>query len=559
MGRRNGITIEEALKMDCMKDSKLISGFKGVKNTISSVNVMADPDVISWIEEGDLLLTTGYSFKETTLEEQKSIIREASKKGLAGIGIKIYPYLEELSSELLGLSEDLNFPIIEINHEMSISDIMTPIFNEIFNKQAYLLKKTEAIYEQFMDAMLKGKNITEITKLINEDIKNPVLLRLDFFDQEITQFDSIEEDEKSLLKENAIKFYRNSDRHKEKKIDESDELLDSKYIKRMVVPIIAKDSVFGHIFAWGIKDSLGGYELSVLEIASTTIALEVLKMLSVREVENRYKSEFIDDLISLDIKRKEKAIERAEFFDLSRKDKFLSVTIKIRGEDNYEESQLAKLDVVVNPLEQQLSKVHDYIERAIKNLNFKGVVASKTERIIVLLSFKDDEDMESSLGEFTKQIKDMDKRFKNIDMNVGIGRVASYLENFEKSYIDSIKAISTGKILDRGLVTNFEHLGIYKILSQDYLVEELEKFYDVTIKSLVEYDKKKSTELIKTLESYFHNNGNLKKMSDELFTHYNTILYRVQRIMEITNMDLEDQNDRLNLEISLKIKKLLKK
>ena len=76
MSRRNGITIEEALKMECMKDSKLISGFKGVKNMISSVNVMADPDVISWIGEGDFLLTTGYSFKESTIEEQKNIIKD---------------------------------------------------------------------------------------------------------------------------------------------------------------------------------------------------------------------------------------------------------------------------------------------------------------------------------------------------------------------------------------------------------------------------------------------------------------------------------------------------
>ena len=559
MSRRNGITIEEALKMDCMEGSKLISGFKGVKNTISSVNVMADPDVISWVGQGDFLLTTGYSFKEITIEEQKDILRNASKKGLAGIGIKIYPYLDEISSDVLGLSEDLNLPIIEISHEMSLSDIMTPIFNEIFNKQAYLLKKTEKIYEQFMDAMLKGKNIREITKLISDDIKNPVLLRLDFFEEEITQFDGLEEGKKTMLEENAMKFYVNSDRHKEKKIDESNELLDGKYIKRMVVPIIAKNSVFGHIFAWGIIDDLEGYELSVLEIASTTVALEVLKMLSVREVENRYKSEFIEDLISLDKTRKEKALERAEFFDLSKSDRFLSVTIKIEGKDNYEESQLAKLDVVVNPLEQQLSKVHDYIERTISNLELKGVVASKTERIIVLLSFKAEDDIDTSLSEFTKQIEDMNERFKNIEMNVGIGRVAKDLETFEKSYIDSTKAISTGEILNSGLVTNFENLGIYKILSQDYLVEELEKFYDGTIKPLVDYDEKKSTELIKTLESYFRNNGNLKRMSEELFTHYNTILYRVQRIMDITVMDLEDQNDRLNLEISIKIKKLLKK
>lgn len=557
MNRRNGITIEDALKMDCMKQSKLISGFKGIKNTIASVNVMADPDVISWVGEGDLLLTTGYSFKDSTIDEQKNIIKEASKKGLSGIGIKIYPYLEQLDSEVLSLSEDLNFPIIEINHETSLSDIMTPIFNEIFNRQAHLLKKTEKIYEQFMNAMLKGKNIREITKLISDDIKNPVLLRLDFFDQEITEFYDITEDEKKLLIENSVKFYKNSDRHREKKIDETDEMIDSKHVKRMIVPIIAKGSVFGHIFAWGIKDSLEGYELSVLEIASTTIALEVLKMLSVREVENRYKSEFIEDLISLDRKRKEKAIERAEFFDLSKSDRFLSITIKITGKDNYEERQLKKLDIAVNPLEQQLSKVHDYIERTINNLKLKGVVASKTERIIVLLSFKEEEDLNVSLNEITKQIEEMNKRFKDIYMNVGIGRIVYYLENFEKSYRDSIKAITTGKILERGLVTNYDDLGIYKILSQDYLEDELKEFYDSTLKPLTEYDKKKSTELIKTLESYFNNNGNLKKMSDELFTHYNTILYRIQRIMEITGMDLEDPSDRLNLDISLKIKKLL--
>lgn len=557
MSRRNGITIEDALKMDCMKNSNLISGFKGVKNTISSVNVMADPDVISWVGQGDFLLTTGYSFKESTLDEQKDIIREASKKGLAGIGIKLYPYLEKLSPELLGLSEDLNLPIIEINQDVSLSDIMAPIFNEIFNKQAYLLKKTEEIYEQFMNAMLKGKNVEEITKLISDDIKNPVILRLDFFDEEITQFQDIGIDEEKALKENVIKFYENSNRHKEKKVDDSRELLNGRYIKRMVVPIIAKNSIYGHIFAWGTKDNLEGYELSVLEIASTTIALEVLKMLSVREVENRYKSEFIEDLISLDGQRKQTALERADFFDIYKEDRFLSVTIQLIGKDNYEESQLANLDVVRNPLEEQLSKVHDYIERTIRGLEFKGVVASKTEKIIVLLSFREEDDIKTSLDNFSKQIENMDKRFKSIDMKVGIGRVVTFLENFVNSYIDSIKAISTGRILNNELVTNFESLGIYKILSQNHLTKELEKFYDVTIKPLVEYDKKKSTELTKTLEAYFNNNGNLKKMSDELFTHYNTILYRVGRIMDITEMDLEDQNDRLNLEISLKIKKLL--
>ena len=89
--------------------------------------------------------------------------------------------------------------------------------------------------------------------------------------------------------------------------------------------------------------------------------------------------------------------------------------------------------------------------------------------------------------------------------------------------------------------------------------EELEDFYNTTLKPLVDYDEKRSTELVKTLEEYFNNNGNLTRISEQLFTHYNTILYRINRICEITGMDLENPNHRLNLEIALKIKKLLEK
>ena len=114
-------------------------------------------------------------------------------------------------------------------------------------------------------------------------------------------------------------------------------------------------------------------------------------------------------------------------------------------------------------------------------------------------------------------------------------------------------------MLFRSEIVTYDELGIFKILSQDYLNDELEDFYNSTIKTLVEYDNKKTTDLIPTLESYFRNNGNLTKISKDLFTHYNTVLYRIGRINEITGMNLEDPHHRLNLEIALKIKELLGK
>jgi purine catabolism regulator len=76
--------------------------------------------------------------------------------------------------------------------------------------------------------------------------------------------------------------------------------------------------------------------------------------------------------------------------------------------------------------------------------------------------------------------------------------------------------------------------------------------------SLIKYDNEKGTEYIKTLISYFKNSGNLKKVSEEMFTHYNTIIYRMQRIKEITGINFGDYDEILNLQIVLKIHELIK-
>ena len=160
MPRQNGITVEDMLGLDVMNNCKVIAGFKGTKNAISKVNIMADPDILDWVSEGEFLLTTAYFFRKENLKEQKNLIKECSKKKLAGIGIKIYPYLNSLSEEIVNLADYLNFPIIDINYSIPLSDIMISTFKEIFNKQASLLERIEKVHEQFMDIMLKGNGIS---------------------------------------------------------------------------------------------------------------------------------------------------------------------------------------------------------------------------------------------------------------------------------------------------------------------------------------------------------------------------------------------------------------
>ena len=117
------------------------------------------------------------------------------------------------------------------------------------------------------------------------------------------------------------------------------------------------------------------------------------------------------------------------------------------------------------------------------------------------------------------------------------------MKNIWRSHADADKTLVVGSRLYDSKILKFSDLGVFRILVQGEVNEELEQYFTETLRPLLDYDKKKSTDLVRTLESYFKNNSNINKTSEELFTHYNTILYRLERIQEITKLDLNDANE----------------
>ena len=551
MRRSNGISVEDVMKMDCMKKCKLIAGFGGVRNTVSHVNIMADPDVLNWVEAGELLLTTAYSFKQDEIEVQKRLVSKSAEMGLAGIGIKLQPYLTELHPEIIELANSKNFPIIELHDSIPFSEIMTPIFQEIFNKQASLLKRIEKIHEQLMNVMLEGGGIREVLHVVSENIQNPVLVSMIETDEVLIEFGQVPNEMNQLLEENARQFLKQVKRKgDENRFIESMVTLQKKQIRRMIMPLLVKNQVAGYLMAWAVETPLGGFDLSVIESASTTMALEILRQMSVRDVENRYRAEFFEDLISMDEKRKEKALEKAGRFKLNRSDFYMVVVVQLgRAETDLPESIIQKMSWIIREA-----------ELFIRDHYIQALLVGKTDSINILFSGADVETVKELVGLFGRSMSQKKHDYQiEVEFRVGIGRCYAGLQNTGKSYVDAVRAIQHGPLVGEDELVYFEHLGIYKILCQPSLHDELFKFYESTLKPLVDYDEKKSTELVRTLESYYEQGGNLRKTADSLFTHYNTTLYRIESIQRITGMQLDNHKDRLNLEVALKIKKLLNK
>jgi hypothetical protein len=105
----------------------------------------------------------------------------------------------------------------------------------------------------------------------------------------------------------------------------------------------------------------------------------------------------------------------------------------------------------------------------------------------------------------------------------------------------------------------FEDTGAYRLLlpamSED--PGELQRFYEETIAPLSAYDDQYETDLVKTIEAYLENDGNVTPTADQLFTHRHTVRYRLERVRELCGHDITSTEGREKLGLGLKAMRVL--
>lgn len=144
------------------------------------------------------------------------------------------------------------------------------------------------------------------------------------------------------------------------------------------------------------------------------------------------------------------------------------------------------------------------------------------------------------------------------NLHIALGKEAINVTDWSRSLREAEQALLLGRhLLDTSHVLDFGDLGVYRLLVLLRETPELWDFYHTTLATLVEYDRRQETELVKTLEAFFAHTGNLARTATALHIHRNTLLYRLGRINEISGLDLDDPEERLALWLALKTHRVL--
>lgn len=139
---------------------------------------------------------------------------------------------------------------------------------------------------------------------------------------------------------------------------------------------------------------------------------------------------------------------------------------------------------------------------------------------------------------------------------IGIGGPYAGLEGCRRSYLEAREALEIGRLVDpKRRIYPFEDYLLYLFLRADKALAE--RFVSTVLGPVVEHDRRRRSDLLNTLESYFANGESAKETGRSLYAHPHTITYRMKQIERLTGCSLKDPQDKLHLQLAVKAFRIL--
>jgi len=195
----------------------------------------------------------------------------------------------------------------------------------------------------------------------------------------------------------------------------------------------------------------------------------------------------------------------------------------------------------------ECSHLHSTIEEDVAQRFPRSFVTTIRGEIVILRPSPTPDDYEDLVKSITRLTME-------VDLCVGITRPRLGFTGVRQSYLEAIEALAIARS-SKTTIVDYEEAVLDRILRKEPAL--LAELVEHTIAPLIEYDRTRSTDLVRTLETYFLLGQSPTRTAKILHTHPQTIRYRLNRIKEITNLSLEDPEDSLHLILGLRGKDIL--
>ncbi len=338
-------------------------------------------------------------------------------------------------------------------------------------------------------------------------------------------------------------------------------LKDSHYKTLLSVPLISGSEHLGLINCYFSKTHRYTSEDSTLlgTIANqVALAIKNSHLVDMLAQKNLVKG-FFDDLMNSTYDLEDSLRQRANFLgcDLSRP--HAVAMIEISHMDEVADEGRRQQEIPMPNDDDRLAahkRISNQIRRRIQD-SYPGSLVYEHENLLtcIICLSKD-----PSGGRLKTWLHDLSRQVRtehHVDLAISIGNSCHSIADYRRGFAEAREALQMGQELNQdGGITHFNDLGVYRYLYKIAHMDDLRDIYQDQVARIANYDQRKGTDLLTTLETYLECAGNLTKTSSRLFVHRNTLIQRLERLQSLCDIDLQERSNWLTLQVAIKVYKL---
>jgi purine catabolism regulator len=167
------MNVREALQVASMRSARLVAGATGLDRDVRWAHVIDMPEPAPWVRPGQLLLTTGFAWPPSDAAQRKQI-RMLTERGLAAMALAVPRYLEHFTDAARDEADKRGLPLLEIPFDVPFAQITEELHRAIIAEQYTLLERSEAIHRALTRAAASGTNLDDLARSLGELINRSV-------------------------------------------------------------------------------------------------------------------------------------------------------------------------------------------------------------------------------------------------------------------------------------------------------------------------------------------------------------------------------------------------
>jgi sugar diacid utilization regulator len=287
---------------------------------------------------------------------------------------------------------------------------------------------------------------------------------------------------------------------------------------------------------------------SMRRLLLTIIASEVERVRAPERVSETAAADFLRAITSRELSERGELLERAKALSLVIEDGACMLVARAVPQSPTDEGWRGRVRAVAERGARAVTS------RSIAALSEREGVAGA--EVLVLIPGGDEQ---AAARAAEAVLNEMEASLAGYTFALGRSRITEDPSQLPRAASEALLAANVAQGSQDGAALAFDQTGAYRLLlsAMSENPTELQRFYAETVEPLMAYDEQYETELVRTLETFLEADGNVAGTAQRLFTHRHTIYYRLERVRELSGLDVSSSDGREKLSLGLKSMRVL--